>query len=448
MKMRRITAILLPILLSFTAYAAEFTLSGKNLTTEQVTRIARDNSIKVTYGESASKAVSDSFDLVMEAALQGRPVYGLTVGVGWNKDQPVFAEKDGKRVLNEDLVALSKAFNLTSLRAHGGGIGAPMPKDVVRASMVIRLNQILTGRTGVQPEVAQMYLAFLNSGIVPVVPSRGSVGEADITQLSHIGLAMVGEGDVFYQGTEMPAKEALDKAGLAPLDIIGKDFLSILSNNSLTAAHSTLMAEDVESYLHKQAVVFALMLEGYNGNVAPFLKGTAAIRPFPGFQKGAALLNDALDGSYLWQPSNQRALQDPLSFRNAAYTIGNALESQNQLEAMLEIHINHSDDNPVVVVDAPRDGISEQEKNYFIEGDVSGAIFPTANFEILPVGARVEGLNRALVRLSQSITMQTIRLENPALTKLSRFLSAEGNNGTHLVQCKSRLSRFTSKTLR
>jgi histidine ammonia-lyase len=411
------------------ARAEHWSIDGQNLTVEQVVGLARDGNARITLTESAGKRIAEGFDLVMEAALQGKAVYGLTVGVGWNKDRPVFAMKDGKRVLDDDLLKLSRAFNSTSLRAHGAGVGEPMAVEAVRAGMVIRLNQIATGRTGVQSAVAEMYRQFLEQGITPVVPSRGSVGEADITLASHIGLAMVGEGEVFMKGNRIPAARALAEAGIAPLEPVGKDFLSILSTNALTAGQAALLAHDTAGYLEKEAVVFGLALEGFNGNVAPFIAATNELRPFAENTSGALMVRSALDGSYLWSPAKDRALQDPLSYRTMAYVLGGAGIATQDLTRALEIQINHSDDNPGVVAGTSDDKASGQVSQYFIEGDVSGAIYPSAGFEMLPVASRVETLNTALVRLSQAITMQTIRFENPDLTHLSRFLAAESNQG-------------------
>lgn len=416
-------------LTSSNAQAEHWSIDGQNLTVEQVVGLARDNNAKITLTETADKRIAEGFDLVMEAALQGKAVYGLTVGVGWNKDRPVFAMKDGKRVLDDDLLKLSRAFNSTSLRAHGAGVGEPMAIETVRAGMAIRLNQIATGRTGVQSAVAEMYRQFLEQGITPVVPSRGSVGEADITLASHIGLAMVGEGEVFMNGNRIPAARALTDAGITPLEPVGKDFLSILSTNALTAGQAALLARDTAGYLEKEAVVFGLALEGFNGNVAPFLEATNDLRPFAENTSGAQMVRSALGGSYLWSPSKDRALQDPLSYRTMAYVLGGAEIAMRDLTTALEIQINHGDDNPVVVAGASDDKASMQVSQYFIEGEVSGAIYPSAGFEMLPVASRVEALNTALVRLSQAITMQTIRFENPDLTHLSRFLAAETNQG-------------------
>ena len=400
------------------AWGAAVVLDGRSLTAEDVARVARDPGVTVEIAPEAAARVAAGFDVVMEAAVGSTPVYGLNVGVGWNNDHPVFKEVGGRRVIDDELLALSRRFNLTSLRAHGGGIGPDMPAEAVRAGMLIRLNTLLSGIPGAQPAVADTYRAFLDRDVTPVVPSRGSVGEADITLASHIGLAMVGEWFAEYQGRRLPAKEALALAGITPLAPVGKDFLAIISTNALTSGQAALLARDARAYLDRAIVVFALSLEGFNGNIAPFLAETTEIRPFPGMVEAAARIRAALEGSYLWQPIEGRALQDPLSFRTAAYALGNTLEASAELDTALAVQINHTDDNPAAVAGPwhPAEADSGQIERYRVDGAVEGALYPTANFEMLPVAIRLEHLTEALARLSQNIVMQTIRFENPGKT--------------------------------
>src|SRR5262249_54829538 len=143
----------------------------------------------------------------------------------------------------------SERFNANNLRATSAGVGPEATEAVVRAAMVIRLNTILVGYTGAQVQVAERYRDFLNLGIHPVMPTRASVGEADITILSHIGLAMMGEGEVRFRGQRMPAAQALQQAGLAPLVPFGKDSLVIMSSNAYAAAMAIFAAHDAGGLL-------------------------------------------------------------------------------------------------------------------------------------------------------------------------------------------------------
>lgn len=418
------------ILSSHTLYAETITLTPKRqLTIEMVNKVASEQA-SVTLSQDAKNNIKAGYDTVMQAALNNVPVYGLTVGVGWNKDHPVFHEVNGQRVLSSELVELSQKFNQTSLRAHSSGLGQALPVSTVRASMLIRLNTFLNGEAGISPALAQQYVEFLNKGITPVIPSQGSVGEADITLASHIGLAMIGEWNVVYQGKIQPSINVMNQLKIKPLQPIGKDFLSILSTNALMAANAIDVLNQSKALYQKEVQLFALMLEGFNGNVAPFSESALNARPYPEVQKAAADIRQALKGSDLWKPSSERALQDPLSYRTMAYTLGEVRTANTELEKMLLIQINHSDDNPLVLIAGLNtNDRTAQMQRYSIPGKASAAIVPTANFNFLPVTRAAAQLNEALAKLAEIMTQQLIRTENPEFTKLPRFLAAKDNHG-------------------
>ena len=412
--------------------AAGIELGSGQLTVEQVVEVARQQT-PVSVSSSTMERVDRGYKVVLEAALQNVPVYGLTVGVGLNKDRPIFKEVNGQRVLSEEVLDVSRQFNLNSLRSHAGAAGEPISTEVVRAAMLIRLNTMLSGACGAQRDVAQRYIDFLNKGIVPVVPSTGSVGEADITLAAHIGLVMVGEWEAFYQDRRVSGAEALQAVGIQPLRPVGKDFLCIISNNDLVVGDAALGVHDAEQYLQRAATVFALNLEGINGNVAPFLDATTKARPFPGLAEAAGLIRDSLAGSSLWAMSEERKLQDPLSYRDMAYTLGNALNAVQDARQMVSIGINHTEDNPMVALDVTeteRPG-SSQVDHYLVRGENNGAIYPTANFEPLPMVAAVEHVSLALGTLSDAFTMNILRLVEEEHSHLSRFLAGPNNQEGH-----------------
>ncbi len=417
------------------AHASELAgieVGGGWLTIEQVVEVARGQT-PVSVSSDTMGNVDRGHKVILEAALQNVPVYGLTVGVGLNKDRAIFKEVNGQRVLSEEVLAVSRQFNTNSLRSHSGAVGKPMSAEVVRAAMLIRLNTILSGACGAQRDVAQHYVDFLNKGIIPVVPSTGTVGEADITLAAHIGLVMVGEWEAFYEGRRVSGAEALQAAGIQPLRPVGKDFVCIVSNNDLVIGDAVLSVHDAEQYLNRAATVFALSLEGLNGNVAPFLDATTKIRPFPGLTEAAGLIRDNLAGSSLWTLSKERVLQDPLSYRDMAYTLGNALNAVQDAKRMLTIGINHTEDNPMVALDVTeteRSG-SNQLDRYLVGGKTNGAIYPTANFEPLPMVAAVEHVSLALGTLSDAFTMNILRLSEEEHSHLARFLAGPNNPEGH-----------------
>lgn len=396
-------------------------LDGRSLTIPGIIDVAR-HSFQVTIEPSSMERVQQSFDLLLAAADQGIPVYGLNHGVGQNKDKTIFSGN-----VDAEAREASEQFNANNLRATSAGVGPDVPEDVVRAAMVIRLNTILAGYSGARPQVAERYRDFLNQRIHPVMPSRASVGEADITILSHIGLAMMGEGEVIYAGQRMAADRALREAGLEPLVPFGKDSLVIMSSNAYAAALATLVVHDAERVLAVARKVCALSLEALNGNVAPFLPEVHAIRAYEAQGRAAAAILAELDGSYLWQPSAQRALQDPLSFRTVSHVLGVGEEATRRLKELLIVQLNSSDDNPASIPGiGPPAGASAQVGSYYVtRGRVQGAVIPTANFEPLPWVIPIETLGLAMSHVSRTSAARTTRLGSPEFTHLSRFLSPD-----------------------
>ena len=432
-----VLAICVPLLAQAAIGREPLALNGQPLTSAQILDVARDGR-RVEITAAAHARVASAFQIVLAAARARQPVYGLTTGVGWNKDKKVLGPtKEGgvspnaePPPLDPELLAASHRFNIGTLRAHAAGIGAPLPDEVVRAAMLLRLNLLLTGDGGVQPALVEQYAAFLNAGITPVVPARGSVGEADIALTSHIGLALAGEWRVRRGGVDMPAAKALRAAGLHPVELVGKDFLSIIGDNTLTAADALFSVQALRSWLDDEITVFALSLEGLNGNVAPFLDVVVAAHPEPGFAAVAQRLRATLQGSDLWKPSEGRALQDPLSFRTMPIVLGNVWDALDAAERETLFTASHSGDNPVVLTDAGSlASEGDQARRYLVPGVANAAIVPTANFEALPLVAALERLSIALGHASESITASVLRFENPALTGLPRFLTAPGNPG-------------------
>ncbi|MBR9728595.1 histidine ammonia-lyase [Shewanella intestini] len=399
------------------------TLDGQHLTQDQAWAIADGATVKIDAKAKADLTIAHN--LLMQAASTGKPIYGLTVGVGLNKDHKLFTA-DGK--LTPAVLEASKSFNYSTLRAHSSAIGAPVPVRLTRVALAVRLNTILSGHTGVQPYVAELYKEYLNKGITPIIPSKGSVGEADILMSSHVGLAMIGEWDVMYKGKRVSSKKAMKAEGIKLLDPIGKDALSILSNNSVAVSYAMQGYRNAQHLLNISPAVFGLSLEGLNGNVAPFLPQTNDIRPFPYLKGATTNILNSLSGSYLWDVNSERPLQDPLSYRTTAYTFASAEKALHDLDDVLTIQINHSDDNPGVIVNASSEYAQTSQVAKYMVGN-KGGVIPTTNFEPLPIALAVEGLSVALTHVSHNSVMRTIHLSDSHFTHLSRFLAAPENHG-------------------
>jgi len=406
-------------------------LDGKSLTISQVIQVAVRNA-PVTIAPSAMEQMRQSFNVLIAAAVKGISIYGVNYGVGQNKDQPIFSGP-----LTSKDCEPSRQFNIRNLFATSAGAGPEAPETLVRAAMLIRLNTMLVGRTGAQPRVAELYKDFLNNGIHPVLPTRASVGEADITILAHIGLAMMGEGDVHYKGRRMPAAQALADAKIDKLEPFGKDSLAIMSSNAYAAAVAVLAQDDLRRLLWVDDQVFALSLEALNGNVSPFLPPVySADRTQVTI---AANVLHQLEGSFLWSRDENRALQDPLSYRTASHVLAVAFDENSELGKWLLAQINSSDDNPAVIFGIQPDADApEQIKAYYVgpvalknpcgrenAPRVSGAVIPTGNFEPLRWVVSLQATGIALSHVSRAAASRITRLGSPEFTKLSRFLTPD-----------------------
>ncbi len=411
--------------------SASVTLSGHDLSIEQIVHVAH-NHAPVYLLESAMDKVRRSHDLLMLAACEGHKIYGITTGVGENKDRPINLQCEEGKPTQAGLEP-SKTFNRTMLMAHSAAVGPLVSESIMRATMLVRLNAILFGATGAQAKVAKLYQAFLNHRIHPLAPARGSVGMADIIILPHIGLAMMGKGQVIYQGKRMSAREALKRAQLEPLEPLGKDSLTITSSNAYSAARTALLIHETEVLLRKADWVFALSLEGVNGNIAPLLEEVHRLRPFYGQGVTAKAIRRFLAGSYLWEKDTlfaHRPLQDALSFRDVSQIHGATRDTLAFLKTQMLLHMNASDDNPSVILapkDPPAPDTQTQIGQYYVvkEGIVHGMVSPSANFEPLQWVLPLQSLSVALSHVSRSSCYRMIKLGTDHFTGLTRFLGPE-----------------------
>lgn len=367
-------------------------LSGNSLTLLEVEQIAVFGA-QVELEEAARGRVKAARELIFELDRKGVAVYGLNRGVGWNKDKKVYAQ-------------FYDRYNKNLLRSHMIGVNPECSEAEVRAMLAIRLNGFLCGHTGVSAEIVEYYLEFLNRGIHPIVKKRGSVGEADIGTLSGIGLVIIGEGEAIYKGERMNGARALRAAGLEPLLLGPKDGLGVVSSNAQGAAFASLGLLEALRFIERYERVFCLALEGLNGVVDPLDESVNRERGYKGQMETARVCREILKGSYLFAPSEGRALQDPLSFRGQSSVTGAVLDALHHAEQQLAIELNATDDNPCLL---PK------------EGRICGS----ANFEPLSWVLAVQTVSVGLAHMSKMICQQLLRIGDPGFTGLNRFLTPE-----------------------
>lgn len=383
-------------------------LDGTSLTPTCVEAIA--NGEKVCVDPLAIENVKLSYKILINAALEGAKIYGLTIGVGLNKDQE-WIDINGK--FTHEVIKKSIQFNINLLRSHSVSVGPNIEKNIVRALMAIRLNSLLVGHSGIQPAIIDSYIQFLNLDIIPVIPSIGSIGEGDITIISYVGLAMIGEGYVFYQNKKCTAIDALNDAKVSIIKPWAKDALSILSSNSYSAAIASLALAKMAHYLDINETAYSLSLQSLNGNLSPFNELVLSARPYHEVNAMGQKLRELTAGSSLESVDPSRALQDPLSFRCGVYVLAALRKYYNEAYFQLYIQLNSSDDNPCVLLN---------DLNGINHGD---SILPSANFETLPWVLAIENLQLALAHNGLSQVQQIIKFSDPTLTHLNRYLGVD-----------------------
>ncbi len=368
----------------------ELVLDGKSLTLRDIHDVANNNRI-VNVEEKALERVAYARQILFDMAALGKPVYGLNRGVGWNKDKEF--DKD-----------FFETYNRNLLNSHSLGVEPYHADEEVRAILLIRLNKALVGSTGISVEILNLYKEFLNRGIHPCVPKRGSIGEADITTLSHIGLCFIGEWKVSYKGKIMPSIDALKAEGIEPAILGPKDGLSIVSSNAQGEAMTFVVIKEIEELISISNLIYCMSMEGLNGVVQSLDKRVNELRGLKGQIQSAEQCRKFLQGSYLNEPHKDRALQDALSFRGAFTITGTLIDTLNFVKENLLIGINSTDDNPCIIYDEDRTSVS-------------------SNFETTTLAVGVEMLAAALCHLSKASCYRMIKLADPEFTKLSRFLT-------------------------
>jgi histidine ammonia-lyase len=414
------------------------TLNGARMSVEDVVDIARHGA-RVDLSEAARRRSEAAYQLVLEGARQGVPVYGFNRGSGARREEVIF-EGDPLSDENRDTLL---AQQLATARAgarerggQGGGIGPEVAdEEIIRAQMAVTANRMRYAPA--TRAVTQMLLDMLNARIAPVVLSRGSPGEGDLPMDANVRAAMVGAGDVYYQGKRMPALEALARAGLQPLTA-SPDSLGVYvgwPHNGYTDGQTALLVHDTKAMLDWSDLVFAMSMLGMNSSVTPLTAVPQQARPFPYQNWQAQRLINLLWGSYLFElePDGHRLLQDPLSFRDYSQRNGAIWQAYRQLKHDLLIQINSDSRNPVVLPGArptdSRELSTPWVRRYYVSGEGlrGGFILSSSNFNNTTLNNDTESLVIALAQGHAGTTQRVRRFLDVFFTVItpSEVLSAE-----------------------
>lgn len=313
---------------------ATIKLTGRALTAGTLKQIC--DGAPVILDTLALARMADTRRVIEDAVAQGKPVYGVTTGLGPKVVHALPAEE-------------LDAFAMRAVRGRAHAAGDDFDENLCRAILAVRLNTLLIGAAGVRPALAELMAACLIAGLAPAIRETGSIGPADLMQGGDFGLAMIGEGRMWANGKIVASAEALAGAGLEAWVPGPREGLALVSHSSISAALGAVALQRVENALAAAQSSAALSMEGFRANLSVLDEDLLALRPQPGQSEAASGLRGYLEGTKLFEPGEARRLQDPLSFRNLPQVHGAVFAALEQLRIAVDAEINGASDNPGVL---------------------------------------------------------------------------------------------------
>ncbi len=395
---------------------------GETLTIEEVVLVARENA-KVVLSKNAQEKISKSRNVVEKILKSDKAYYGINTGFGNFQDVQI-SEKDlGK--LQENLII-----------SHSVGVGEPLPIDVVRAMLLLRVNTLCKGFSGIRLKVVLTLVEILNNGITPVVPAKGSVGASgDLAPLSHMALSLLGRGEVFFKEERIPTQKALDECGISKVSLQAKEGLALNNGTQTMTAIGILTLSDAETLVRNCDVAGAMTLEALKGKSSPFHPTIHKLRNHSGQATTAKNIRNLTDGSELIDlvdEDTKTKVQDAYSLRCMPQVHGASRDSFAHVRQVLETEINSVTDNPIIL------------------GDEERIVFSAGNFHGQPVALVMDLLGLAIAELGNISERRTARLVDPKLNfGLPAFLTNDGglNSGLMITQYTAAALVSENKTL-
>jgi histidine ammonia-lyase len=358
----------------------------------ELERVARGGAAPALADDQRERLVRGR-ETVDAMVAEGAVVYGVTTG---------FGDLSSVRIDAADAAQLQ----LNLVRSHAIGVGEPLPAEVVRGMLLLLANSLSKGHSGVRPELVELLLALLGRDVLPVVPSRGSVGASgDLAPLAHIAVVLCGEGRATFGGEELDGGEALRRAGLAPIDLAAKEGLALINGTHLMAACGGLALRDARRLLDAAVVTAALSLEAFMGSTTPFDARIHDLRRHPGQGTVAARLRALLEGSAIVAShADCGRVQDPYTLRCVPQVLGAIADALDYVEGVLERELDSVTDNPLLFPD-------------------DGEACSGGNFHGQPLSLALDHLGLALCELASFAERRTYALLSPSYAGLPRFLT-------------------------
>ncbi|MEB5749268.1 histidine ammonia-lyase [Leclercia adecarboxylata] len=375
---------------------------------------------QLTLDEAAHKAINDSVACVEAIVAEGRTAYGINTGFG------LLAQT---RIATHDLENLQRSLVLS----HAAGVGDPLDDDMVRLMMVLKINSLARGFSGIRLSVIEALIAMVNAGVYPWIPAKGSVGASgDLAPLAHMSLTLLGEGKARYRGEWLPAATALQKAGLAPVTLAAKEGLALLNGTQASTAFALRGLFEAEDLFASAVVCGALTTEAVLGSRRPFDARIHEVRGQRGQIDAAALFRHVLTDTSAIADSHHNCdkVQDPYSLRCQPQVMGACLTQLRQAAEVLLVESNAVSDNPLVFA-------AESEV-------VSGG-----NFHAEPVAMAADNLALAIAEIGALSERRIALMMDKHMSQLPPFLVRNGgvNSGFMIAQVTAAALASENKAL-
>ena len=375
---------------------------------------------QLKLSETSRHAIRASQQVVQGAADGDAPVYGVNTGFGKLANQRI--SKAQLETLQLDLI-----------RSHSVGVGSPLAPEIMRLMMALKAASLARGYSGVREVVIDTLLAAHNAGLVPYVPSQGSVGASgDLAPLAHMTLALIGEGDMLQDGKRVSAALALQQAGIAPLKLGAKEGLALINGTQTSTALALHALLSFEPVLEAALVIGALTVDAARGSDGPFDPRIHALRGQPGQIDVAEYYRALLKGSVIRSShvEGDDRVQDPYSLRCQPQVVGACLDQLRHAALVLLREANAVTDNPLVFAE-------------------DGVIVSGGNFHAEPVALAADGMALAIAEVGAIAERRIAMLIDSGVSRLPPFLTADAglNSGFMIAHVTAAALASENKSL-
>ncbi|MFD1036966.1 histidine ammonia-lyase [Virgibacillus byunsanensis] len=392
-------------------------LTGEALTLDEVRRVVFEKE-QVTLSDDAVIKIKVNRCAVEEMIEGKETMYGINTGFG--KFSDVVIEHDDLETLQLNLI-----------HSHACGVGDPFSETISRTMLLLRANALSQGYSGVRPALVNQLIDFVNAGIHPVIPQQGSLGASgDLAPLSHLALALLGEGEVFYQGERQQAIQVLAVEGLTPITLKEKEGLALINGTQAMTAVGVIAYLEMEKLLHQSELTAAMTLEGLRGIIDAFDEDLHYARGHQEQIDVATRIRQYVSGSSLITKQGEIRVQDAYSLRCIPQVLGASWQTVLYVKEKLQTEINAVTDNPLI--------FSEQNK-----------VISGGNFHGQPIAFAMDFLKLGIAETANIAERRIERLVNPQLNDLPAFLSPNPGleSGAMIMQYSAASLVSENKTL-